>query len=45
MNLKDKEIQNSKIEYKILGSGAPNCKMLLVRIIENNKLVAYLRSG
>ena len=28
-----------------LGSGALSCKILLVRIIENNKIDAYFRSG
>ncbi len=28
-----------------LGSGEPSGKMLLVRIIENNKIDAYFRSG
>ena len=27
------------------GSGALNCKILLVRIIENNKIYALFRSG
>ncbi len=30
---------------KTLGSGALSGKMLLVRIIENNKIDAYFRSG
>ncbi len=29
----------------ICGSGALPCKMLVVRIIENNKIDAYFRSG
>ncbi len=30
---------------KNLGSGALPCKMFLVRIIENDKIGAYFRSG
>ena len=42
--------QHSKVaelrkEIQISGSGALKSKMLLVRIIENNKIDAYLRSG
>ena len=29
----------------MLGCGAPNGKMLFVRIIENNKIDAYFMSG
>ncbi len=33
------------LEIRKIGSGALSGKMLLVRIIENDKIVAYLRSG
>ena len=31
--------------YKIMGSGTLPVKMLLVRMIENNKIDAYFRVG
>ncbi len=38
-------IHKNNDEIKKFGSGALPGKMLLVRIIENNKIDAYFRSG
>ncbi len=34
-----------RVGYSFVGSGALSVKMLLVRIIENNKIDAYFRVG
>ncbi len=34
-----------KVSSKLVGSGALPGKMLLVRIIENNKIDSYFRAG
>ncbi len=36
-------MQNVKLSFLILGSGALSGKMLLVWILENNKIYAYFR--
>ena len=38
-------IYKQQIIYEGFGSGALSGKMLLVRIIENNKVSAYFRAG
>ena len=38
-------ISSAAINNKILGSGALSCKMLLVRIVETNKIDANFRAG
>ena len=53
LKVKDKSSEGLSITLKFyyvkhltcLGSGALSGKMLLIRIMENNKIYAYLRSG